>query len=285
MEERSCDEVNYPDICSFQVTKSGEQTLLCDASVCGSSRIEIGSINPYMGKISKWTPISNKRMTKTVQNAVETNRRNGFGFLFLRCVNLLQVLIFPPMLQKLKDGRERHNINVNVILLDSISRPHFYRSLPRTVDVLRKISRDPSFKATALDFELFQSVGQQTFDNLRPFFSGVIQGMNMKHVLYNFFKICALRSNWQTFTRSRYNMCSQTQLIEGVCILDDNVVTNTAKTVKAPLGVEVLYRTFKRWGYQTLFQEDLCWFDRWGVVLTDLEIRRKPSMDSEFIER
>lgn len=126
-------------------------------------------------------------MTKTVQNAVETNRRNEFGFLFLRCGNLLQVLIFPPMLQKLKDGRDRHNINVNVILLDSISRPHFYRSLPRTVDVLRKISRDPSFKATTLDFELFQSVGQQTFDNLRPFFSGVIQGTNMKHVLYNRF--------------------------------------------------------------------------------------------------
>ena len=27
-----------------------------------------------------------------------------------------------------------------------------------------------------MDFELFQSVGQQTFDNLRPFFSGVMIG-------------------------------------------------------------------------------------------------------------
>ena len=27
-----------------------------------------------------------------------------------------------------------------------------------------------------MDFELFQSVGQHTFDNLRPFFSGVMIG-------------------------------------------------------------------------------------------------------------
>ena len=42
--------------------------------------------------------------------------------------------------------------------------------------VLRAISQDPDIKATALDFELFQSVGQHSFDNLRPLFSGVIKG-------------------------------------------------------------------------------------------------------------
>ena len=41
---------------------------------------------------------------------------------------------------------------------------------------LRRIAQDPDIKATALDFELLQSVGQQTFDNMRPFFSGVIKG-------------------------------------------------------------------------------------------------------------
>ena len=190
VEDRSCDEVYYPDICSLQVTKSGEHRLSCDAGDCGSSRIEIGSINPNMGKISEWTPLSKRTMALTVQKAVETNRKNGFGFLFLRCGSLLQVLIFPTILHKLKDSRERHKINVNVILLDSISRAHFYRSLPRAVDVLRKISRDLSIKASSLDFKLFQSVGQQTFDNLRPFFSGVIKGTNIKRDLYNCFQNC-----------------------------------------------------------------------------------------------
>ena len=176
VEERSCDEKNYPDICSFQVTKLGDNKLSCDAKVCGSSRVEMGSINPNMGKISEWMPLSKENIIITVQKAVERNRKNGFGFLFIRCGDILQVLTFPPMLQKVEAGGNRKNINVNVISLDSISRPHFYRILPRAVEALRKISNDPNIMATALDFELFQSVGQQTFDNLRPFFSGVIKG-------------------------------------------------------------------------------------------------------------
>ena len=66
---------------------------------------------------------------------------------------------------------------------------------------------------------------------------------------------------------------------------DDNTIGDTAKTVKAPLGVEVLFGTFKEWGYQTLYQEDLCWYDKWGIGLTDLEIRRIPEGHTEFSER
>ncbi|XP_078343835.1 uncharacterized protein LOC144629491 [Oculina patagonica] len=126
-------------------------------------------------------------------------------------------------------------------MLDSISRPHFYRILPRAVEALRKIVQDPNIKGTALDFELVQSIGQQTFENLRPFFSGVLK--------------------------------------------DDNEISASGKNTKAPLGVEVLYGTFQKWGYQTLFQEDLCWYDRWGSALTDIEKREVPSEDSEFQSR
>lgn len=66
---------------------------------------------------------------------------------------------------------------------------------------------------------------------------------------------------------------------------DDNIIGDTAKTVKAPLGVEVLFGTFTEWGYQTLYQEDLCWYDRWGIGLTDLEMRGVPEEHSEFKER
>ena len=66
---------------------------------------------------------------------------------------------------------------------------------------------------------------------------------------------------------------------------DDNAIGDTAKTLKAPLGVEVLFGTFKEWGYQTLYQEDACWFDMWGIGLTDLEIRTIPEGHTEFRER
>ena len=66
---------------------------------------------------------------------------------------------------------------------------------------------------------------------------------------------------------------------------DDDEISDTAKTAKAPLGVDVLFGTYKKWGYQTLFQEDLCWYDKWGIGLTDLHIRASPVEDEQFKAR
>ena len=107
---------------------------------------------------------------------MKTNLERGFNFLFLRCESIFQVLTFPPILKKVEEGKSKGGFNINVIMLDSISRPHFYRILPRAVESLHKIVEDPNIKATVLDFELVQSIGQQTFENLRPFFSGVLKG-------------------------------------------------------------------------------------------------------------
>ena len=68
-------------------------------------------------------------------------------------------------------------------------------------------------------------------------------------------------------------------------LLDDNEISDRAKTAKDPLGVEVLFGAFSKWGYQTLFQEDLCWYDYWGIGLTDLQVRGRPDGDFEFKDR
>ena len=160
----------------FVETRSEDHELICDARNCGSSDATIGCINPEVGKVTEWKPLPKETMTAVVKEAVETNRKNGFGFLFIKCGDVFQALTFPPMLQKVQEGGNRSSININVIMLDSISRPHFYRILPRASGALRKILHDPNIKATAMDFELLHSVGQQTFNNLRPFFSGVMKG-------------------------------------------------------------------------------------------------------------
>jgi len=129
-----------------------------------------------VGKVTDWRPSPKENMTVAVEEAFKRNRKNGFGFLFIKCGDIFQALLFPPILKKIQDGGNRSSININVIMLDSISRPHFYRILPRASGALRKILHNPSIKATVMDFELLQSVGQHTFDNLRPFFSGVIRG-------------------------------------------------------------------------------------------------------------
>lgn len=176
-ENRKCDDTHYPDICAFGKTESGDQTLSCDPKVCGLSAIEIASVDPEMGKaVTDWRLLSKEQIDLAVQKAVKTNLEKGFSFLFLRCGGIFQVLSFPPVLKKVDGGKKRTKINLNVILLDSISRPHFYRILPRAVEALQNISHDPKIKATTLDFELVQSTGQQTFENVRPFFCGVLEG-------------------------------------------------------------------------------------------------------------
>ena len=177
IENRTCDDTHYPDICAFHYTESGDQILTCDPKVCGSSAVQIASVDPKMGKaLTKWKLLSKEQIDQTVQKAVKTNLERGFSFFFLRCEEIFQVLSFPPVLKKVDGGKKRTKINLNVILLDSISRPHFYRILPKAVKALHDISHDPKIQATALDFELLQSIGQQTFENMRPFFCGVVEG-------------------------------------------------------------------------------------------------------------
>ena len=172
-----CDDTRYPDICLYQVTESGEYKVSCDAKVCGSSQIQMASVDPQMGKaVTDWNPLPKDTITATVQEAVKTNLERGFSFLFLKCGRIYQVLSFSPIFKKVENGKSRSAINVNLVLLDSISRPHFYRTLPRASKALHKINEDSNITATALDFELVQSIGQQTFENMRPFFCGVLKG-------------------------------------------------------------------------------------------------------------
>ena len=163
-----------------------------------------------MGKaVSDWKPLPNDTITANVQEAVKTNLERGFSFLFLRCGKNFQVLTFPPILEKVVEGKNKSRININVIMLDSISRPHFYRIMPRAVEALRKIVQDPNIKATALDFELAQSIGQQTFENLRPFFSGVLKGecvVTFKAVVWITFTSCLryILNNIRSNSKGRY---------------------------------------------------------------------------------
>ena len=51
------------------------------------------------------------------------------------------------------------------------------------------------------------------------------------------------------------------------------------------LGIPVLFGEYKRSGYQTLFQEEGCWYDHWGLMLTDVERYNTPRDKSGFAKR
>ena len=66
--------------------------------------------------------------------------------------------------------------NINIILLDSVSRSHFFRSLKKTTKFLRKT--DLHSNADVLDFELFQSIHGHTTENLHGLFNGKLLSSN-----------------------------------------------------------------------------------------------------------
>ena len=175
-ETRHCDEKRYPDICHFRKTNNLTfSELECDIDVCNGNTLTTGSINPKQGIVTHWEtvqPFSTKKLLSNVYKSIAF----GFDFIFLKCGRIFQVLVFPPVIKAKRLLDKRQKININIVLLDSISRPHFYRVLPKSVAALRQIVYKDSIPATALDFELFQSIGQSTFDNMRPLFSGVLRG-------------------------------------------------------------------------------------------------------------
>ena len=151
---------------------------------------------------------------------------NKFNFVFVKCFSAVneqslfsQLITIPAEIttEKAPKQRAKNTINVNIVLLDSVSRPHFYRSLPKTIQTFKTLTQR-ALSAKVFDFELFQAVHGHTTHNEHALFTG--------------------------------------QLLPE---LDPEVRSPSVKP-------EVLFGQFKTAGYQTLWQDDLCWTGGWGLV-------------------
>jgi len=134
-------------------------------------------IDADIGIVTTWQTI-NPFNTENARKFVDTRLHNN-DFAFLKCQNTLQVLVFPPKVHRNKTADNRKHININLLVLDSVARPHFFRMMRKSVETMRKVVYDGSIPATVLDFELFQSISMHTFDNMRPLFSGIVQGKSV----------------------------------------------------------------------------------------------------------
>jgi hypothetical protein len=145
----------------------------------------------------------------TVENLVlkylKISRVADLNFLFLNCTGLFtgvkisQLLTFLPALPRLTNKKQKDKVNVNVVLLDSLSGAHFCRSLPNTIIFLQEKNADPSFPAHVFEYELFQAVHGHTHDIEPALFSGTLYPEEWTskqntakpvdlHVLYGVFK-------------------------------------------------------------------------------------------------
>ena len=222
------------NLCKMEKTPVGFPNIECHTTSCGSSDIiSVGFIDPQDGSLS-WKHFSFLQdVEKTLKNYIQTTSTDAyFPFAFLRCDEFwnptakTQLFILPPRsatADKKQWKSQIKPININIILIDSVSRPHFYRSLPETVKSLRTINSHSS--SLVLDFELFHAVKQRTFESINALFSG--------------------------------------ELLE---------VSEFINSV--PVKAAVMFDKFKSLGYQTMWQEDMCWTHEWGLV-RDLKVMNK----------
>ena len=237
--DRTCYEgkgTKFADICifantSFRTSSEINLKLQCDTSVCKDNPIYIGAIHPLIGVLpdmDQWAVAKTKKeLVSTLNVIIKDLIKDGFDFVFLGCKvdkrTIKQVLVLPALL-KFADTRKDYrkpaiNANINLVVLDSVSREHFFRRLPATAQNLKRVNEDELSGASVLDFELFQSVAPRTFPNIRALFSGEV----------------------------------------------DKDTDDSGHSY----DIGMLFSAFIEHGYQTMLQEDSCWFDSWGALITD----------------
>jgi hypothetical protein len=57
------------------------------------------------------------------------------------------------------------NLTIVMVYLDSMSRSHFFRKLPKSVDYLNSIKSDSSSDYSVFDFKMFNIIGEDTKNN------------------------------------------------------------------------------------------------------------------------
>ena len=190
------DEPPY-NLCHLQdnTDLSTEVKVSCDLSVCDTEKdILIENPDPSDGKlrdqrIEKPDRRSNEKFATLVEKALFDARENNLNFIFLSCTRkgtenktISQMISVLPKLQYTKPREKKPHagkLNVNILLLDSISRAHFYRSFPKTIEYLqeKRVNKKPK-SASFFEFQFFQAVHGNTHVTEKGLFSGDLYPAN-----------------------------------------------------------------------------------------------------------
>lgn len=211
--------------------------VVCNRTLCWESEslkkhFMVVTLNPDTGETNSRQRFRTfKQFETALVDIIEKTVAHKLHFLFLRCKKrngkiASQLMTVDPRIymKKSENPRSKKVLNVNILLLDSVARAHFYRSLPETINTFKNWATNPrTAPAKIFDFELFQAVEGHTAENTHTLFTGK-----------------PLPSNMHSET--------------------------------APVEMDVMFGHFKRSGYETMWQEDLCYKGIWGLM-TDVGAR------------
>ena len=285
-----CSQVLEQDICSIEETwrtsPESELTIHCDLSPCKGYPVNVTGIHPLEGIVDKekeeYTFNSSKALESFLAHFIIVNTLRGFNFCFLRCKTgrkkqASQILTFPPLLdiensEFLPNKKDQNLININIVVLDSVSRAHFYRSLPKTVNTLRNIVYNDSINATALDFELLQSSAPFTFHNIRAFMSGKSE--------FNYIEHSNGTYEIEVLYKKLKNQGYYTVLQEDSCWFDEwgSLFTNNVFQNKTPHSLEELEVRWRR------FQDVVSayYVDDYGLSHSSCDVFKQYNVTNEF---
>ena len=241
---RGCPSKKAADFCKVANGRRG-LAVRCNFSQCRRKRqIQVGVLDAYSG-ILKWHRFFHNGVSDSdILDLMKSTLLNKNPFMFIECHQdsdgelLTQFIVVPPHsdFTMKRTAYPRHAINMNLILIDSVSREHFYRMLPNTIRYLQRL--DSSKDVDVLDFELFHSLKGRTFENLKALFEGKVEKIEEK--------------------------------------FEADSVPPT------PVNFDVLLRRFKKFRYNVLYQEDLCWEYDWGLIKDSGVYRSKLPKDARF---
>jgi len=225
------------DICAVSVEVRNDHIKLkawCNSSLCqeGDELLSIKTLDHDTGMhdiAGRYSTI--KQLENNLPSRLIASHSNGYNYVFVQCQSkhggpISQLLTLDPRytVKESQSKRYQNLLNINIVLLDSVSRDHFYRSLPKTIQTFKRVATSASSPVKIFDFELFQAVEGHTAENTHALFTGSL------------------------------------------------FPPNTSRDAVRPVGMEMLFGEFKRAGYQTMWQEDLCWEGQWGLI-TDLAMQ------------
>ncbi|XP_068235914.1 uncharacterized protein [Palaemon carinicauda] len=255
-----------PHDCTEQTTvtfcKMDDDYIHCESpAVCANLNYYLGTFSEEVAKV-QWKLILRQNLQEEVSKYAFQSK--SYGFLFIRCAsnsdieedlgqpqydeayveqNLIhhtQLFLFPPNTGKVKTIKKTE-INVNLLMVDSLSRAHFYRSLPNTVQLLEELSESSTTKI--LDFQLFQAVKQRTFESLQALFSGYVDTLEVPFGMYDVPRVpLSIEKLYGKFKEKGY----RTLWLEDLCWNWEWGLVKDLKVMNTTLEDVVLWKNFKK---------------------------------------
>ena len=232
-----CNTNDTVTICTVSEKKTDRREdiqISCDVSPCKGKEVSLGLFSDTTGKV-EWRVVEDISGISGLIKHHILSSAFGPGFALLKCGLEIQILSFPKILKQDKSSQsegKKRRFNINIVVEDSLSRAHFYRTLLKTASTFRNIINNQSIRSTVLEYQKVQSYASNTYHSLQRLFTA------------------------QKYMDSKMN-CQYT--VEA--FRPDN--TKRACTY----GFEEMFIRFQKAGYSTLLQEDHCWYDRWGSFI------------------